>query len=66
MLSGLPCCHAISCMKNQHLELDDSVSGCYKKERHEAWYASVLYLINGKTLWTKIDVLDLQPPPIKR
>ncbi|CAK8541988.1 unnamed protein product [Lathyrus sativus] len=32
MLSGLPCCHAMSCMKDQHLEIDDSVHECYKKE----------------------------------
>ncbi|CAL5185864.1 unnamed protein product [Lathyrus oleraceus] len=66
MLSGLPCCHAISCIKDQKLEIDEFVPDYYKKECYAACYAPVIYPVNGESLWTKIDVVDLQPSPIKR
>ncbi|KAI5389584.1 hypothetical protein KIW84_075030 [Lathyrus oleraceus] len=61
MPTGLPCCHVISCMKDQHLQIDD-----FKKDLNEACYSPVIYPVNGEALWTKYDVVDLQPPPIKR
>ncbi|CAK8578415.1 unnamed protein product [Lathyrus sativus] len=66
MLTGLPCCHAMSCMKDQHLEIDDFVPKCYKKEQYVACYAPVIYPLNEEALWEKTSVVDLQPPPIKR
>lgn len=66
MLTGLSCCHAISCMKDQHLQVDDFVPEYYKKECYEACYAPVIYLVNGESLWTKTNVIDLRPFPIKR
>lgn len=66
MLTRLSCYHAMSCMKDQHLELDNFVLECYKKKHYKACYASVLYPVNGENLWTKIGVVDLLPPLIKR
>ncbi|CAK8567811.1 unnamed protein product [Lathyrus sativus] len=66
MLTGLPCCHAMSCMKDQHLEIDGFVPVCYKKEQYTACYAHVIYPLNREALWAKTSVVDLQPPPIKR
>lgn len=66
MLTGLPCCHAMSCMKDQHLDIDDFVPDFYRKECYAACYAPILYPVNGENLWPKSDAVDLQPPPIKR
>ncbi|CAL5195440.1 unnamed protein product [Lathyrus oleraceus] len=66
MLTGLPCFHAMSCMKNQHLQIDDFSPDCYKKDLYEACYSPIIYRINGEALWTKSDIVDLQSPPIKR
>ncbi|XP_058727156.1 uncharacterized protein LOC131598590 [Vicia villosa] len=66
MLTGLPCCHAYACLKDQRLKVDDFVPDYYKKECYEACYTPVIYPANGATLWTKTDAVDLQPPPIKR
>ncbi|CAK8560614.1 unnamed protein product [Lathyrus sativus] len=66
MLIGLPCYHAMSCMKYQHLEIDDFVPDCYKKEKYAAYYKHVIYSLNGEALWSKTSLVDLQPPPIKR
>lgn len=65
MLTWFPYCHAMSCMKDQHLKLDDFVPDFYKKEQYQARYASIHYHFNGETLWKKPDVVDLQPSPIK-
>ena len=56
----------MSCMKDQHLQIDDFIPDCYKKELFKACYAPVIYPINGEALWTKYDDVDIQPPPIKR
>ncbi|CAK8565667.1 unnamed protein product [Lathyrus sativus] len=66
MLTGLVCCHAMSCIKDQHLEIDDFVPDCYKKEQYSYCYAPIIYPFNRKALWEKTSVVDLQPPPIKR
>lgn len=66
MLTGLPYFHAISCMKDQHLQIDDFILDCYKKELYEACYAPVIYLVNEEALWIKSDVVYLQSPLIKR
>ncbi|CAK8573059.1 unnamed protein product [Lathyrus sativus] len=50
VLTGLPCCHAMSCMKDQHLEINDFVPDCYKKEQYAACYAHVIYPLNGEAL----------------
>jgi len=65
-LTGLPCCHAISCMKSQDMNINDFVPDCFKKERYAACYSSVIYLANGQCLWERTKYADLQPPPIKR
>lgn len=66
LLTGLPCCHAISCMKSQDININDFVPDCFKKERYAACYSSVIYPANGQCLWEKTPYADLQPPPIKR
>ncbi|CAK8532920.1 unnamed protein product [Lathyrus sativus] len=66
MLTGLPCCHVMSCMKDQHLEIGDFVPDCYQKEQYAACYEHVIYPLNGEVLWAKTSVIDLQPPPIKK
>ncbi|KAI5448588.1 hypothetical protein KIW84_015844 [Lathyrus oleraceus] len=52
--------------EDQHLQTNDFAPDCYKKKLYEACYAQVIYPVNGEALWIKFDVVDLQPPPIKR
>ncbi|RHN65625.1 putative transcription factor interactor and regulator CCHC(Zn) family [Medicago truncatula] len=66
LLIGLPCCHAISCMRNQDLNVYDFVPDIYKKERYAACYAPIIYPANGQALWRRTEYNDLQPPPIRR
>ncbi|CAK8535724.1 unnamed protein product [Lathyrus sativus] len=66
MLTELRCCRVISCMKDQHLQVDDFVLDYYKKEYCETCYSPMIYPFNGESLWTKTNVVNLQPSPIKR
>jgi len=65
-LTGLPYCHAISCIKNQNLNVYDYVLDDYKKEKYVACYSSVTYPANGQSLWERTEYNDLQPPPIRK
>ncbi|KAK2351765.1 hypothetical protein QL285_096968 [Trifolium repens] len=65
-LTGLPCCHAIPCMRDQNIDVDQYVPDYYRKEAYAACYSHMIYPTNGQNLWTKTEFVDLQPPPIKR
>jgi len=47
LLTGLPCYHAISCMRNRVLSIYDFVPDYYKKEKYAACYSSMIYPANG-------------------
>lgn len=53
LMTGLPCHHAISCMKEKRLDNDAFMPDCYKKESYGACYILVLYLVSGQTMWTR-------------
>jgi hypothetical protein len=66
LLTGLPCCHAIACMKHQNLDIESYVPIEFRKERYVDCYSSIIYPANGQNLWVRTEYTDLQPPPIKR
>jgi hypothetical protein len=41
-LSGLPCCHVISCIYKASQKLDDFITPCYSKEAYMKTYQHVL------------------------
>jgi len=65
-LTGLPCCHAIACMKHKHYNSADYVPSIYKKEAYVDCYSSMIYPTNGQNLWMRTEYADLQPPAIKK
>jgi hypothetical protein len=66
LITGLPCCHVIACMKSQSIDIDQYVPDCFRKEKYEACYRSIIYPTNGQALWRRTEYADLQPPPVKR
>ncbi|XP_020961057.1 uncharacterized protein LOC110263674 [Arachis ipaensis] len=65
-MSGIPCVHAISCIKFKGLELEPFVDGCYKKEAYSRCYESVIHPLNGPDLWERTAHPDVMPPPYRR
>jgi hypothetical protein len=66
LLTGLPCCHAISCMKYKYNKIANYVPSIFKKEQYVACYSSIIFPINGQDLWMRTDCTGLQQPPVKR
>jgi len=66
LLTGLPCCHAISCMKYKNYKIVDYVPLIFKKEQYAACYSNIIFLVNGQDLWMRTNCIDLQPPLVKR
>nr|KYP42750.1 Sporozoite surface protein 2 [Cajanus cajan] len=66
MLTGLPCCHAISCMRYMNLDPKVFVPEYYKRATYEVVYQSMIYPVNGQQLWTKTWCPNVLPPPCKK
>jgi hypothetical protein len=66
MLTGLPCRHAIACMRHMDIDPDQYVPNYFRRETYEACYHPIIYPTNGQNVWVKTAYTDLQPPPIKR
>ncbi|GAU10051.1 hypothetical protein TSUD_423700, partial [Trifolium subterraneum] len=66
MLTGLPCRHAIACMREIETDPGQYVPNYFRKETYEACYQPIIYPTNGQNLWDKTEFTNLQPPPIKR
>ncbi|RYQ97538.1 hypothetical protein Ahy_B08g093609 [Arachis hypogaea] len=64
-MSGIPCVHAISCIKFKGLDLESFVAGCYKKEAYMRCYDSIIHPLNGLDLWKRTAHSDVMPPPVE-
>ena len=66
MLTGIPCCHAISCMNHINQKPEDYIPSYYRKETYEACYHPIIFPVNGSNLWPQTEYKDVLPPPFKR
>ncbi|XP_058759791.1 uncharacterized protein LOC131633092 [Vicia villosa] len=65
-LSGLPCVHALSCMKSRNFKFEDFIPEYYRKSRHIAVYKPVIYPVNGSNLWVRTQYPDVHPPKYRK
>ncbi|RYR15782.1 hypothetical protein Ahy_B04g072714 [Arachis hypogaea] len=61
-LSGIPCAHAMTCIKKMCFNVDKFVANCYKKATYTDCYQHVVYPLNGPNLWEKTPFDDVLPP----
>jgi hypothetical protein len=61
-LSGLPCCHVISCIYRASQKLDDFITPCYNKEAYMKTYQHVLQPVEGAENWPTSDMPRPLPP----
>jgi hypothetical protein len=64
-LTGIPCCHAISCLNNIRVEPETVVHDCFKKEMYEKAYSGSIRSIRGDKHWPKV-AMKLDPPTIRK
>ncbi|XP_058747068.1 uncharacterized protein LOC131620060 [Vicia villosa] len=65
-LSGLPCVHALSCMKSRNFKFEDFVPEYYRKSRYIVLYKPVIYPVNGSNLWARTQYPDVHPPKYRK
>ncbi|XP_056698603.1 uncharacterized protein [Spinacia oleracea] len=63
-LTGIPCCHAVSCIFFLHKNAEDFVHGCYKRDCYLTSYSGEIEPCVGERHWPVVD-LPIDPPPIK-
>ncbi|XP_057423638.1 uncharacterized protein LOC130717437 [Lotus japonicus] len=65
-LSGIPCCHAITCMWHNHVAPEEYVHPCYSKQNFLATYDHIILPSNGPKLWPISRYPPLDPPFMRR
>ena len=61
-LSGLPCCHAISCIYKASKELEDYIAPCFTIVEYLKTYQHVLQPVEGPANWPISDMPRPHPP----
>ena len=64
-ISGIPCCHAISCIFFNREAVEKYTDDYYRVNTYKACYELVINPINGQNMWTPTG-LPLVQSPIKR
>ncbi|GAU50378.1 hypothetical protein TSUD_368580 [Trifolium subterraneum] len=65
-LTGIPCCHSITCMWHNHEAPEDYVAACYRKKTFMATYSHIIMPSTGPKLWPIIDSESIINPPRMR
>ncbi|RYR39995.1 hypothetical protein Ahy_A09g045642 [Arachis hypogaea] len=65
-LSGIPCAHAMTCIRKMCFNVDTYVSDYYKKAAYISCYQHVVFPINGPNLWDRTQFEDVLPPTYRK
>ncbi|CAO2194395.1 unnamed protein product, partial [Urochloa humidicola] len=61
-LTGIPCSHAISCLRHERIPAESVIPPCYSVESFSKAYGHNIWPCNDITLWEKVDGLEVLPP----
>jgi len=61
-ISGIPCCHSLTAMKFLNLNGENFIPTVFRKSTYEEIYTSIIFPINGQTLWEITPYHDVLPP----
>ncbi|XP_022634217.1 uncharacterized protein LOC111241268 [Vigna radiata var. radiata] len=62
LLTGIPCCHAITAMKFLNLDPENYVPIWFRRSMYEEAYASIIFPVNDHLLWERTPYVDVLPP----
>ncbi|XP_020970396.1 uncharacterized protein LOC110268504 [Arachis ipaensis] len=65
-LSGIPCAHAMTCIRKMCFNVDSYVADYYKKAAYISCYQHVVYPVNGPNLWDRTQFEDVLPPTYRK
>lgn len=61
-LSGIPCSHAIACMREDRIAPEDMVHSCYSIESFSKAYGNIIVPCHDNKEWRKMNGCPIQPP----
>ena len=61
-LTGIPCCHAISCLRHERITPEYVLPSCYSLESYNSVYAYNIWPCKDKSEWEKMDAPQVLPP----
>ena len=61
-LTGIPCSHAISCLRHERIPAEDIIHQYYTTETYSAVYGFNVMPCADKTNWMKMDGPKVEPP----
>jgi hypothetical protein len=61
-LTGIPCHHVIACCRNDKINPENLVHGCYTVDTYKKAYAYNLAPLRGRVFWEKMNGVKIHPP----
>lgn len=61
-LTGIPCCHAVSCLRHERIAPESVLPNCYSLDAYNSAYAYNIWPCRDKSQWEKIDAQEVLPP----
>jgi hypothetical protein len=61
-LTGIPCSHAISCLRHERISPESMVSNCYSTSSFLLAYGNSIWPCKDKSTWEKVDAEEVLPP----
>ena len=65
-MSGIPCNHAIACLRHDNILPEEMVHPCYSISKFRAAYSHVIYPCRDRTEWPKVNGRPVLPPIYER
>ena len=63
-LTGIPCSHAISCLRHERIPTETMVHDCYTSARFLIAYGPKIYPCADKSIWEKVQGVPVVLPPL--
>jgi hypothetical protein len=65
-LTGIPCSHAIACLKHERTPEDSVLPNCYSIEAFQNAYSCQIFPCLDKSAWENIGGLEVKPPKYEK
>ena len=65
-LTGIPCSHAISCLRHERIPTESMVHDCYSSTRFLVAYGPKIMSCSDKTTWEKVSAPKVLPPKYEK
>jgi hypothetical protein len=61
-LTGVPCCHAIACLRHERIRPESVLPACYSVESFNKAYGSSIWPCRDRSTWDNVDGTEVLPP----